>query len=74
MQDAIWESRSTVLAPVMQDGTWFLVRMRPDGTVEKALEGSRDGLRRLVAVEVPAHAVTSVTGMEESAGRSSIDG
>jgi len=43
MQDAIWESRSTVLAPVMQDGTWFLVRMRPDGTVEKALEGSRDG-------------------------------
>ncbi len=74
MQDAIWESRSTVLAPVMQDGTWFLVRMRPDGTVEKALERLAGRLRRLVAVEVPAHAVTSVTGMEESAGRSSIDG
>ncbi|RYU15684.1 hypothetical protein [Nocardioides iriomotensis] len=43
MQDAIWESRSTVLAPVMQDGAWFLVRMRPDGTVEKALDASREG-------------------------------
>ena len=43
MQDAVWESRSTVLVPVMQDGSWFLVRIRPDGTVEKALEPSRQG-------------------------------
>lgn len=43
MQDAIWESKSTVLAPVMQDGVWFLVRMRSDGTVEQALTPSRDG-------------------------------
>ena len=27
----------------MQDGTWYLVRMRPDGTVEKALDPSRQG-------------------------------
>lgn len=43
IQDALWESRSTALAPVMQDGAWFLVRFRPDGTVEKALDPSRDG-------------------------------
>jgi hypothetical protein len=43
MQDAVWESRSTALVPVMQDGAWFLVRLRPDGTVEKALEPSREG-------------------------------
>lgn len=43
LQDAVWESRSTALVPVMQDGSWFLVRLRPDGTVEKALDPSREG-------------------------------
>lgn len=42
LQDAVWESRSTVLVPVMQDG-WHLVRLRPDGTVERALDGGVTG-------------------------------
>jgi hypothetical protein len=42
-QDPVWESGSTVLVPVYQDGAWFLVRLRPDGTVEKALDDARTG-------------------------------
>lgn len=42
-QDAVWESDSTALVPVYQDGAWFLVRLRPDGTVEKALDDARTG-------------------------------
>jgi len=33
-----WESGTTVLVPTYQDGTWYLLRLRPDGTVEKALD------------------------------------
>lgn len=43
VQDAVWESRSTVLVPSLQDGGWFLVRLRPDGTVERALDGPVTG-------------------------------
>jgi hypothetical protein len=43
MQTAVWESTSTALVPVRQGDTWYLLRLRPDGTVEKALDPSRDG-------------------------------
>lgn len=43
MQDTVWESPTTFLTPVMQDGTWTLVRLRVGGTVEKALEPTRKG-------------------------------
>jgi WD40 repeat protein len=35
---AAWESDGTVLVSTFQDGTWYLLRLRPDGTVEQALD------------------------------------
>ena len=41
--DLVWESATTILAPVMQDGTWTMVRLRTDGTVEQALDPTTEG-------------------------------
>lgn len=38
-----WESDSTVLVSTYQDGAWYLLRLRPDGTVEQALDPVTDG-------------------------------
>jgi hypothetical protein len=35
---AAWESNGTVVVATFQDGTWYLLRLRPDGTVEQALD------------------------------------
>lgn len=35
---AAWESDGTVVVSTFQDGTWYLLRLRPDGTVEQALD------------------------------------
>ena len=43
MQTAVWESKSTALVPVRQGDTWYLLRLRPDGSAEKALDPSHDG-------------------------------
>ena len=34
----VWESDSTVLMPTYQDGTWFLLRLGPDGSIERAAD------------------------------------
>lgn len=35
---AVWESDGTVLLSSHQDGTWYVLRLRSDGTVEQALD------------------------------------
>lgn len=37
-QRLVWESEATALVTVHQEGTWYLLRLRPDGTVEQALD------------------------------------
>ena len=34
----VWESDSAVLMPTYQDGTWYLLRLGPDGSVERAAD------------------------------------
>lgn len=41
--DAVWESDGSVLVPTYQGGTWHLLRLRPDGTVEQALDPVASG-------------------------------
>jgi len=36
--DPVWELDSTVLLPTFQDGSWYLLRLGPDGVVEQALD------------------------------------
>jgi len=43
INDIQWESDSTALAAVMQDGTWNLLRLRTDGTVEQVLDPTKNG-------------------------------
>lgn len=33
-----WESDASALVSVFQDGTWYLLRIRPDGSLERALD------------------------------------
>lgn len=40
---AVWEGPSTVLVTTHQDGTWYLLRLGLDGTVEQALDPERAG-------------------------------
>jgi hypothetical protein len=68
--DVAWEDDSHVLATLFEDGSWHLVRLGLDGSVETVdrVDGSPE--------DSPLHfaATTVVIGMLESAGRSSAEG